>query len=299
MLTPLPPDAMPPTYDEEKYSGEYQKALDKELEKEPIIDEREVQSDIPPTSAPPYYNNDPTIPLASESVLLRGLQVPARCSYVSSGFKYPHILERAGVTKQQWSAFVGEVKQHGSMSGSQWLTTVGAGFGTFVIGELVIGFLGIIPAVIVGHKMRTRNEKQNFLTADRNGELAQCVSKWNENYFKARNLVIRVDVAGDVDGMDGMDVSTTKAFKRTFGKRCCGRESESHCGGSHRGYFQQFRDARARKKAGLRGRIVIIPLDHALSGSISPSEQEKAAARSMNALQGDGLGLQRVSRLKG
>lgn len=284
-------DVPPPSYDEENFTREYERALNRELEKEPIVEEGEVESEISPTTASPFYKSDSVIPptatsgYACESVLLKGLQVPTRFSYVSSGFKYPQVLEHASVTKEQWSVFTQEVKQHARMSASQWMTTVGAGLGTFVIGELVIGFFGLIPAVIVGHKMRKHKEEQNFKMASRNGELAQCVSTWNENYFKARKLVIRVDIPGDVSDMASMDVSTTKAFDKRFTK--CGSKRD------HQSYCHRIREVRARRRAGLRGRIVIIPLDAIMSGSTSPSDQEKAAAKSIHALQKDGPGLER------
>ena len=91
---------------------------------------------------------------AGESVLLRGLQVPSKSGYVSSGFKYPKILNRAGVSEDSWAEFTNEIKQLAKMSANQWLTTIGGALGTWAVGSMVIGFLTFVPAAIIGHKMR-------------------------------------------------------------------------------------------------------------------------------------------------
>ena len=103
----------------------------------------------------PQYEPTEDLPgYAPESVLLRGLQVPSKSSYVSSGFKYPKILNRAGVSQESWVEFTNEIKQYAKMDASQWLTTIGGALGTWAVGSMIIGFLTFVPAAIIGHKMR-------------------------------------------------------------------------------------------------------------------------------------------------
>ncbi|KAL9122116.1 MAG: hypothetical protein Q9187_001325 [Circinaria calcarea] len=216
---------------------------------------------VPPTADSPGY--------ARESVLLRGLQVPTKHSNAASGFKYPSVLHRAGVTKQSWMAFTREIRQYSRMSKSQWFTTVGVSAGTAVFGSMMIGLVSVFPAAAIAHKMRRNREELNFITAELSGALDHCVKRWNDNYFKAKGLVVRVDVPGDCGDLNDMDVSTSKLFKL---RQADGRNPSP--ADKPRGITESTKDlledGRARMKASLRGRIVIIPLDSATLRSPSP-----------------------------
>lgn len=208
----------------------------------------ESESIILPTATSPGFG--------SEAILVRGLQVPTKSKRVSSGFKYPDVLEIAGVSKESWAAITTEIKQHAKMDSSQWLTVLGKSALTLGVGNLMIGFFGIIPAVIVGHKLRKKHEKKNFQAAGQSGVLADCVKRWNETYFLPRKLVVRVDIPGDASDMAAMDISTSKSFQQRA------RQSSFHnadISGSARYSDAQIQETRARMKAARRGRIVIIP----------------------------------------
>ena len=175
--------------------------------------------------------------------------MPSRSSYVSSGFKYPTVLQRAGVSEESWSAFTLEIQQHAKLTASQWLTTIGGAAGTLALGSMMIGFFSVGGAAVVGHKMRRKREKQNLRAAEESGALLQCVRKWNEDYFMPRKLIVRIDIPGNAEDLDTMDVTD---------------------GGS------SVRDGKARSKAGRRGRIVIIPTDSTMtSRSSSPTSSDK------------------------
>ena len=180
---------------------------------------------------------------ARETALLRGLQIPSKTSYVTSGFPFPQTLELAGVSKDEWSRFTEEITSHAKMSSSQWVTAIGSGLGIGLVGGVVIAWLGIIPAAIVGHNIRKKREKENLRTADESGALAQCVRRWNESYFQARGLAIRIDLPGDATDID-MDIARKK--DTSFG----GAES-------------------AHRKASKRGRIVVMPLQAGLDANAS------------------------------
>ena len=103
----------------------------------------------------PLYEPMEDLPgYARESILLRGLQVPSKSSYLSSGFKYPKILSRAGVSEDSWMEFTNEIRQYAKMDANQWLTTIGGALGTWAVGSMIVGFLTFVPAAVVGHKMR-------------------------------------------------------------------------------------------------------------------------------------------------
>ena len=225
---------------------------------------------IPPTATSPGY--------AEESVLMRGLQVPARSPYVTSGFKYPHVLARAGVTKQSWTTFTNEVKHHAHLSAHQWITTIGWTLGALGLGGMMVGIFGFIPSAIVGHKMRKKQENHNFMAAVESGALIQCVQHWNKVYFKPRGLLIRVDLPGQAEDMATMDVSTSDDFQsRIVGHATPSLPLTEDHYISSKYSDEQVKEGRTRMKAAQRGRIVIIPLDTPKSGSTSPPDREKAA----------------------
>ena len=225
----------------------------------------DAESIILPTAESPGY--------ATESVLLRGLQVPTKHSNVASGFKYPMVLRNTGVTKQSWSAFTREIKHCSRMSKSQWFTTVGVSAGTAVFGSMMIGFVSVIPAAAIAHKMRRNREELNFITAELSGALDNCVKRWNDNYFKAKGLVVRVDIPGDCADLNDMDVATSKLFQRRLVE---GRYPSltDKAQGVAESTKDLLKDGKARMKASLRGRIVIIPLDPAALRTPSPGSPE-------------------------
>ncbi|MCJ1481141.1 hypothetical protein MMC06_001297 [Schaereria dolodes] len=230
---------------------------DAEVKRLPQVLQGEDESIIAPTPTLPGY--------AQESTLKRGLQVPARSSLVTSGFKYPKVLSRAEVSKEQWSTFTHEVTEHANMTASQWLTTIGSAFGTFAVGNIMIGFLGLIPSVVVGHKMRKHREERNLTAAVHTGALMTCVKRWNETYFQPRGLIVRVDVPGVVDDMENMDVSTSKKFQYETSP------SASIPVNRDPTYIKHLpNESRTRMKAALRGRIVIIPLEQSSLSDSNP-----------------------------
>ncbi len=232
--------------------AEYQRAVNPALEKDvTIFDEvREVSPIVPGNNEPGH---------ATESVLTRGLQVPSKFQTVTSGFKYPQLLASCDVSKEQWSSFTGEVKSLAKLDGSQWLTTIGAGAGTWLVGGLLIGWLALIPAAVVGQKMRKSREYDNLLAAAEGGLLATCVQRWNTTYFNSRGLTIRIDLPGQASDMSEMDLSTSKKFKRQLnGKSAPTERKQARC---------EKKELRSRTKAAKKGRIVIIPLNETTLGA--------------------------------
>lgn len=70
--------------------------------------------------------------LGHQPGLKRGIQIPTRLSYITSGFPIPQALMEAGVEESRWKQFTAEAKSYGAMSGSQWAATIGGGFGTYL-----------------------------------------------------------------------------------------------------------------------------------------------------------------------
>ena len=240
--------------------AEYQRATNPALEKDPAIREeiREVSPIVP-------HNNEPGH--ATESILTRGLQVPSKFQTVTSGFKYPQLLASCNVSKEQWSVFTSEVKSLAKLDGSQWLTTIGAGAGTWLVGGLLIGWLALIPAAVVGQKMRKNREHDNLLAAAEGGLLATCVRRWNTTYFNSRGLTIRIDLPGQTSDMAEMDISTSKKFKRQLnGEPAPSVKKQARC---------ERRELRSRTKAAKKGRIVIIPLNETTLGAAQEASQSR------------------------
>jgi len=246
-----------------KFAVEFEAKLNEDLHQGLLVADPESESLILPTATSPGFG--------SESILVRGLQVPTKSKRVSSGFKYPDVLETAGVSKGSWAVFTTEIKQYANMDSSQWLTVIGKSALTLGVGNLMIGFFGIIPAVIVGHKLRKKQEKKNFKAAGQSGALADCVKRWNETYFLPRKLVVRVDIPGEASDMAAMDISTSKSFQQRTGQSSFHNTDVS---GSARYSDAQTWETRARIKAARRGRIVIIPA--------GPEESSQGAASSLD-----------------
>ena len=100
------------------------------------------------------------------------------------------------------------------------------------------------------------------MTAEQTGTLALCVKRWNDDYFRGKGLLVRVDIPGYSNGMNEMDISTSKTFKKWTKSGTTSPTSQTTAD-----------DGKARIKAAHKGRIVIIPLDRvALS---SPSDSPK------------------------
>lgn len=195
-----------------------------------------------------------TLTNPAKPVLSRGLQVPTRRG-LTSGYPFPEILEQAGVTYEEWSAFSKEVRKHASLSKSQWAVTLAGSSSLVVIGGVFMGVFAVIPATLYGNRVRSRGESLNFALADNSGALAQCVSRWNRSYFRARGLAVRVDIPGRSQDMEHMDLSSSKLYQsqQKFGDSTISRWRDER--------KDQLKDGRARMRASRKGRIVIIPLD--------------------------------------
>jgi len=209
---------------------------------------------VPPTTHEPGY--------ASESTLRRGLQVPTKSRYITSGFAYPDILAQCDVNMEQWFNFTQEITNEAKMTPGQWTTTVGKGFGTFVVGGIFFGWLGLIPAAVVGHKVRQHNEAKNLALARSKNVLQEILNRWNEAVFRPKGLIIRIDLPGEAMDMDSMDILSSKGCNKQ--SNC---QSTSRCGKSDLRAMK--REVRTRCQAAKKGRIVILPLGPQVSSLVA------------------------------
>jgi hypothetical protein len=204
-----------------------------------------------PTTHDPGY--------ASEAVLRRGLQVPTKSRLLTSGFAYPSILAQCDINAEQWSNFTQEITKEAEMTSAQWTTTVGKGFGTAVVGGLIFGWLGVVPAIIVGHTVRKHNEEKNLSKARSSNVLPEIINRWNEAVFRPKGLMIRVDLPGETADLDTMDISMGR---KGWGNGC-GNQSSSTQSSRKQAWIEKKaakREIGARWKAAKKGRIVILPL---------------------------------------
>ena len=77
----------------------------------------------------PFNRSESVQILVPEAGLQRGLQIPSRMSYITSGFRLPTVLLEAGVDEECWKQFCREAESYGALSKSQWWTICGGGFG--------------------------------------------------------------------------------------------------------------------------------------------------------------------------
>ena len=201
--------------------------------------------------------------------LARGLQIPSKAKSPASGFEYPIILEKLGITQEDWTRFSDEVRSHASMSRKQWRDTIGTAAGTVFVGSLMVGVLSMVPGVIVGKKQRDKKEKENFKAASESGALLECIQRWNKDFFFQRGLAVRVDVPGSASDMARMDLTTSKEYKERSETASLSTQSSAW----ESGYSDSLiEEGRARQKAAKRGRIVLMPLDESASITADPEQ---------------------------
>ncbi|KAJ5833959.1 hypothetical protein N7474_002270 [Penicillium riverlandense] len=199
---------------------------------------------------PPVWLPHAEVPgFALASALSRGLQVPSRSDACSSGFDYPEELASHGITATHWAQFTQTICDEAKLSRQQWKIVIGKGLGTLAVGGLMFGFFGAIPALFIARHARRRQEQRNLVAAMAGMDsrrLARHIASWNETFFQSRGVLIRVDLPDEfLDEMDEMDVGTSRP-------PICG-------------------DQRAREKAALKARVVIIPLKEEISLACSES----------------------------
>ena len=277
----------------------YETDIDESSPGSPEIVETEVQC-IRPI---PAVSLEPRPPKA---VLRRGLQIPTRISYITSGFRLPPTLCDAGVDRAQWKAFTREVKGCGSMSKSQWVCVLGCSLGVGLLIDCLLAPLGhlvIVPVCV--HKKRRNKERQNFRVAFASGGLQLVAEKWNRILFEPLGLQVLIEPPnyfGDRD-MATMDVSSTKLFKYQEKKgiysSSTGEISES---ADKKEARYAGKEGKYRTKAARKGRILILPIQPEIlqaevdePASISSSDyieqlDEGCTSRTRNGLESSGQG---------
>ena len=199
-----------------------------------------------------------------KTVLERGLQIPTRISYITSGFRLPRALCDAGVDRARWAAFTREITAYGSLSKSQWAILLGC---SCAVGLLIdcflppFGLLGFVP--IFAHKKRRDKERENFGTALVSGGLQLVTEKWNRTLFEPLGVQVLIEPPNcfGASNMATMDVASTKLFRYQEKK---GLYSPTIGGLSECADEKEVRYARKegkyRTKAARKGRIIIRPI---------------------------------------
>jgi Domain of unknown function (DUF4646) len=217
----------------------------------------------------------------STPTLCRGVQIPSCRRKVSSGFPYPDMLNNHGISPREWSNFTSEITHAAELGSKDWTVTVGAGVATFCASGIFIGWLGLIPAFIVGHQLRRSAENKNLRAARDTGDLEAKLLRWNETTFAPRGFLVRLDLPGDEAGdLDRMDVFTPKKWGRKSEGRAASAASYS-CG-SRWAQKAEKRAQCSKKRMARRGRIVIVPLN-GINRSMpeASTEDEKAMGENL------------------
>ena len=254
------PTAWPPSfshYETPQSLSHYETDIDESNPGSPQIAESEVQS-IPPIPGVSLHPQPP------KATLKRGLQIPTRISYITSGFRLPPTLRDAGVDRARWKAFTREVKGYGSMSKSQWASALGWSFAVGLYVDCFIAPLGsLVVAPVCSHKKRRNKERENFRVAFASGGLRLVAEKWDKILFEPLGLQVRIEPPNHFGARDmaTMDVSSTKLFKHQEKK---GVYSSSTGGLSESADKKEVRyegkEGKYRTKAARKGRILILPI---------------------------------------
>lgn len=200
----------------------------------------------------------------SQTVLVRGLQIPTRISYITSGFRLPRALCDAGVDRARWAIFTREVTAYGSLSKSQWATLLGCGCAVGLLIDCFLPPCGLLVFVpIFAHKKRRDKERENFGTALVSGGLQLVTEKWNRILFEPLGLQVLIEPPScfGASNMATMDVASTQLFRYQEKK---GLYSPTIGGLSEFADEKEVRYARKegkyRTKAARKGRIIIRPI---------------------------------------
>lgn len=212
----------------------------------------------------PAEQSYPVDRTVSPGALNRGLQVPSHTKFVASGFPFPDALRTYGITETDWSNFTGEISLAAKMSSEDWTLAIGGGAAAAIVSGVFLGWLGIIPGVIVGHVIHRKTEARKLTTAlHGTGDLERKLLSWNETFFAPRGVLIRLDLPGQKASMKDMDIYTNKK------RGCCGvnrvNSGEFVSDGSRKSERKLAKmirkEDRYKRKAARKGRIVIIPLN--------------------------------------
>ena len=200
-------------------------------------------------------------PRPTETVLERGVQIPTRISYITSGFRLPRVLCDAGVDRAQWAAFTREVTAYGRMSKSQWATVIGCSCAFGLLVDCVLPLSGqLVIAPILGHKNRSNKERENFCLALASGGLQLVTEKWNRVLFEPLGLQVLIEPPNyfGASNMATMDVSSTKLYRYQERK---GLYSSTTGGLSESADKKEIKyagkEGKYRTKAARKGRILI------------------------------------------
>jgi hypothetical protein len=222
----------------------------------------------------PFTDPASTQPIGP-AALARGLQVPSNTKFVSSGFPYPAQLASHNIGPDDWSRFTASITSTAKMNPNEWTMAIGGGAAAAIVSGIFIGWLGVIPGVLVGHHIHASTEKRKLVTAMHGaGTLDQELLTWNETFFAPRGVLIRLDLPGEQrEGVQGMDIYQGRYMS------CGGRFQEFVSDGTRRGEKRMRklakRQAKMQRKAIRKGRIVIIPLNRGPGPIIETREIEK------------------------
>ena len=201
-----------------------------------------------------------------ESTRLRkGLQVPTRGSMVTTGFKLPPTLMKAGITKDQWKLFSHEIKKGAELDGKQVTLVLGGSFGWMILGVMFSPVLFWTLGAVVEYQYGKEKQMENFTQSYNNGVLQTCCQKWNLKYFEALSLHAHVEMP-NYGRMEDTDVSNTKLFKfREKHGVVAGADGSVVDNGNpvmgtrESKYYNK--ETRGKAKAARKVRIVILPLN--------------------------------------
>ena len=163
----------------------------------------------------------------------------------------------------------------------------------FMIGPV----LAIVPAMMVGHVVKKKNEIGNFEAACDSGVLVDYLAHWNKVLFEPKGLMVRIEMPGNCGDMESMDVSTSKIFQEralypkpmvnfvlplespqtnlnTTWVQTKSVDLHTSMDGKRQAK-RRLEESRKRINAVQRGRIVIVPLTMEASDSLNVPISEK------------------------
>ncbi|KAI9893735.1 MAG: hypothetical protein M1814_005951 [Vezdaea aestivalis] len=275
-------DGTPPAYTPTvlSYAGSDTAFSDREppqYEQSPRLSIADEKAPIPdPASSSPHPSNQAPIsssnPFSQPNALpnstpSQGYVVPANSQLISHGFSYPAYLRAHNITPEQWAQFTAEIQSAARLESIDWVTTVGAGAGTFVIAGILIGWLAVVPAAFVGRAMHVRAEVGRVREARDRGGLEATVHGWNEAVFKPNGLLVRLDLPGERKEEIGvMEVVRENKWAGKDMRGCCGGKAwakSEKCQAKWESKMAKWETKRASKeakRASHRGRIAIVPI---------------------------------------
>lgn len=128
---------------------------------------------------------------------LRGLRVLSQKGACTSRFDYHAELLQYGIEDEDWERFTTFILHEMRLSHPNFISMIGDGPNTLAVGGVVFGVSSAIPIFFVARASRVKEQLLGLLASLTNCRvevLSHHLAHWNDNYFRPRGVIVRLDL---------------------------------------------------------------------------------------------------------